>query len=620
MSDLHERDPQLQGPNTGGFFSRLWSMMGLAKHPNSLEDIADTDADMMRSDDQWSSYFRMSADRTERYRLFEEMDSFGIVAAILDLYSEETTQPDYDKQRSVWIESKNAKVVKAGDDCLRNIRIEDTISAIVREVCKNGDSFRRLIYATEKGVLGWKYVDAVKVHRVQDKFDRLIGYREDGKKFRGERKRAISWPWDYVHYRLLGRNAASEYGSSLLEPMFRSWRSMSISEDALIMLRLRRASDRNIVYVDVGEMEEHDAINYVNLWRKKFRKHEFIDPSSKDYKKRYNPLTPVEDVFMPVRGEQGLSKVESLAGMGGDLGAIYDIDHHRRMFMGAAKVPGAYAGFEGEINAKSTLMQQDVRFARTCKRIRRAAIYGTRMVVDTHLALLPQFSEIQADKMAEETAYVLQMSPISYLDEFERLELIQLRYEIVNAMSTLAETMQIDPKVWATYILTDFAKLPEDMVLKLVAKTGAPLPPEEMVSPQMRMKILQEHGPDALRQIVEPMGVTGHYGLSKEEQRKVAECIHKSPMLRKVISEVSEYYEDDLQEMALRQQDFSLCPPIVDGKPLQITDDYKDDTAAKTLLEDIASCSKPPTENEKSSEAMNDKDSILNEGEGSTSS
>ena len=588
-------DDQMPMPTSQPWFTRMLGVFGLTRHPKSMDDNEGGPSDPVTSTSEiWNRMFALAQDRRQRYQIYDEMDTFGMVQAVLDLYSEETTQPDYDKGRSVWIESPDGKVVEAGHECFTNCRIEDVIPAVVRETSKYGDAIRRLIYQSGKGVLAWKHVEPHKAHRLVDKYSRLIGFREDGQKFRGK-QRSTSWPWDYVHFRMLGRDEKSEYGSSLLEPMFRPWRQLVLSEDAMLIYRLRRAPDRNIVYVDVGDMDEHEAVNYINYWRKKFRKHEFVDPASNQYKKLYNPLTPVEDIFFPVRKDEERSRVEQFSGGSADPGNVYDIDYFRNTFFATAKVPKAYMGFEGEINAKATLMQQDVRFARTCKRVRKSAVYGLRNLCDIHYTL-------RGFDM-EKIKYIVQMSPISFLDEFERLELIQLRYQIVDAMSQLAQTMQIDPKVWATYILTDFAKLPDEMVTKLVKNVGkAPVAPggeggfPEGVTPAQRFKILNEHGEDMLRMVTEPMGTEGYTQLTEEEQKAIASCIHKSPALRKVVGDISEYYQDDFDGILIGQTDPSILPPASEGVSIQ--DDYADDKAAKELKEDIENLKnkKPVTE------------------------
>ena len=612
---MAQDDEMLANPHSEGFFYRLMRLFGLTSHPVTM-DRDEIGEDEGGAKDWWKNYFLLTRDRRERYRIFDEMDSFGLVSSVLDLYAEEVTQADYDKQRAIWIESTNPDMIRSGDECLRNLRMEDVISSIVRETCKYGDSMRRMIYETGKGVLGWIHVEPHRVDRIEDKYSRLIGFRESSKKYR-QKQRNTSWPWDYSHFRLLGKDEFSKYGTSILEAMFRPWRQLILGEDALLIYRLRRAPDRNMIFVDVGDMEEHEAIQYVNAWRKRFRKHEFIDPSSAEYKKQYNPLTPIEDIFMPIRGDEGRSRVENMSGSG-NMGDVYDIDHFRNVFFGTARVPKAVLGFEGEINAKATLMQQDVRFARTGKRIRRMAIYGVRGALDTHFTLMStEKHKGKFDPFTKGNEYLVQMSPISYLDEFERLELMQLRFQIVEAMSALGQTMQIDPKIWATYILTDFAKLPDDMVAKLVAKTGQAPPGggAESLTQRQRLKVLQEFGPDMLKQITENIGTEGYYELSKEERRSMAEAIHNSPTLRKVVADIAEYYEDDLiDEASMRRQiDPSLGNIIVLGKPIQ--DDYEDDEAAKELKEDLEEQQATLTEDdeEEKGESLNE-DQELEDG------
>jgi len=583
--------PAQSQPHQVGWFWRLFGLYNKQHHPIPAEfDEPDELLSTGRIYEWWQKQFSISSDRRERYRIFEEMDTFDLIMAILDVYSEETTQPDYDRGQSVWIESKSANMVKAGMECLRNVQAEDRITAITRRMLKYGDAFRRLIYQTGKGVLGWKHASTASVHRVEDKFSRLIGFREDGKTFR-HKKRPISWPWDYLHYRLLGKYEETGYGTSFCENLFRPWRQLTLGEDALLMYRLRRAPDRNMVFVDVGNMEDHDAMEYLNAWRKRFRKHEFIDPSSPEYKKQYNPLTPIEDVFMPTR-EGNNSRVDNLAGSA-NMGEIYDIDHYRRKFFGAAKVPQAYFGFEGDINAKATLMQQDVRFARTCKRIRKSQLYAFRQLLDVHYTLLPNTpGDMSYDFTQQGNEYLVQMSPISYLDEWERIELVQLRYQLVDSMANLSQSLQIDAKTWAVYVLVNFAKLPEDLVTKLIKQTPKGPPGgeggeeggefESGITAKQRANILDKHGPDVLRQVTEGMDMNA-WEPSKKEVKIMSEALHQSPMLRKVLGDITEVSMEDMVDI---QTDPSVLPPTTGGKI--IVDTVGNDKAAKQLEEDVA--------------------------------
>jgi hypothetical protein len=577
-------------------------MYSRQSHPVTVTTQGDEAGILAEQTQEWFiKHLQIARDRKERYRIFDEMDTFGLVSGILDVYAEESTQKDYDRQRSVWIESKSQGMITAGDECLRNVQMEDHVSFIARREAKRGDAFQRMIYQNGKGVLGWKLAHADKVHRLEDKFGRLIGFREDGQTYR-QKKRKVSWPWDYIHFRLLGKYEEAGYGTALLDSMFRPWRQMTLAEDSVLMYRMRRAPDRNLILVDVGNMEEHEAVQYLNAWRKRFRKFEFIDPASPNYKKQYNPLTPLEDVFVAMRRDN-TTRIESLSGSG-NMGELYDLDHFRNKFFGAAKVPKAYFGFEGEINAKATLIQQDVRFARTAKRLQRSVMYGIRQLLEMHYILLAQDANTwNFDFNKPDKAFLVQMSPISYLDEWERLELVELRYRIVEAMSRLATDLQLDPRVWAIYILLNYAKLPEDLVMKLISKT-----PDEPITTQgaggggfggfesfpARLKgALQSVDPDQRSVILENMSPVGMYPLAPKEKVAIARAMHQSPELRKVVGDIAYYHEDEGEDAAdhrvlresLQQVDPAILPPMTGG--VALADDYEDDPEAKQLKEDM---------------------------------
>lgn len=573
-------------PHRLGWFHSLLGLYDRESRPiAALWDDLDGDDTTGRAD-QLARFLTVGNDRQAKYRTFDEMDTYGLPSAILDVYAEEATQRDYDKGVSVWIESKAAHMVEAGQNALHNCQVEDKIAPIVRRVCKYGDGFQRLLYATGEGVMGWRMSPTLAMTRHEDKYGRLVGFSENSKKYR-QGQRDVSWPWDYVQFRLLGKDEESGYGTSLLQSMFQDWRRMVLTEEAILMYRLRRMPDRNLIQVNVGNMEEHEAMAYVNAFRKKMRKNEMVDPASANYRKNFNPLTPFEDIFLPLT-EGREHRVETLSGAG-NIDQIFDLEHFRDAFFGAAKVPKAYFGFEGDINAKATLIQQDVRFARSVKRVQRAALYGLRQLLDIHYTLLAQPEDKgKFDFRKKENAYLVQMAPISYLDEFQRLELVQLRFQIVDAMSNLAATMQLDPRIWATYVLLNYAKLPEETVLKLIKKTPDTIPPVTGGGPAFEK--LSEARKKQILDFKSDMSVGT---LTEQEQLAIAKCVHSSPGLRKSISAWAEFSMDDADMLAesIRQTDPSLVPPVFGKGTLR--DSAEETNEAKLLMEDLKTLQNP---------------------------
>lgn len=1111
------------------WYWRLLNYFGRIGHPVTGEDV---EADEQENNDQFSKWFNeqltLSNDRITRYSIFYQMDATDLIAAFMDVYAEEVTQLDYEKQRTVWIESKHSQMIRAGDTCLQNIMIEDRITALARRTALLGDNFRRLIYATGKGVLGWKFAPPEKTHRIEDKYDRLVGFREDGRQFRGPRKHSVSWPWDYVHFRLLGREDDTVYGSSAAAPMFRPWRQLCLCsksliwtadgpkriedvqpgditychdyvtganrktkvvavspmgvqstvtihtpghcitatpnhgmlvrtaggemlykeaakiicdgtehdsadslvvplagepdgadyervtsiepagermtydlqvdddvhnfvangvvshntmlEDADMMWQLKKAQDRNLIMVDVGQMDEVEAQERLNRWQKKFRGPEFIDPASPKYAKQYKPWGMLQDIFMGVRGETDTSRVEQLPGSSTQLSPDMK-DYYRNKLFGVAKIPKAYLGFEGEIdcfrldtmipcldgksrtlgeiiekfettgwspyvyswdevsgkivpgrvtwagrrvkpsqqvevtlddgskhvctndhrwylldgrqleagklesgmqllplrrklidaksyhgyerlydpyggselthlrvadtawpgmratmvdpdvhhrrgkrnndprrlqvlesqehcdihgidrvrtlrrymkrhgpwnkgvtkhsgdpraaglrqttyvdgkcltcgepftvcmmrrrkkfcsstcagaygaagrvetgrvltqcqqckgtfsatrsrldggkdrycsrachaaackearskpcgycgntfdpgskpqrefcsktcsnlsrnkqrsgliplpnhtvvsvrvlddvyetgditvegyhnffvgdastggvlvhNSKATLLMQDVRFSRTMKRLRRCLIYGIRQTLDIHYSLCVNEDDDASKYDIERNPYTVMMPPISYLDEWERLELVQLRYTLIEQMAGLGQAMQVNPEAWTTYILLHYAKLPEDVV-RLLTKKSDSAPP--MAGPpggggNGMFGGAESNGEDHdrnLTTLVEkkfgkrlrgPHRWVGFAELSDAEKSKIHEAIDRSPKLRLLIEGVRNYHDDDdADNPGERQTDPSVLPPrTVDGVSITLSDGVADDAEARILLED----------------------------------
>ncbi len=450
-------------------------IFGLGGHPltnetkDEREDVPNLgQASLAHLTTAAASLVKVPQSRKQWYNEYELMDEESLIRSLLSAWAEESTQPDYDTRHSAWVESKDADVMKAGMECFDRLKVDENVLGMARGIAKYGDLFRALVYQTGKGVVGWHTIYPSLVTRIEDSYNRLVGFRVKGHEFRGSRKRETSWPWDIVHFRrwiadnMVKDDPRGIYGTSLLRDVYRAFKDMQLTEDAILLYRLRRAPDRNMILVDVGNIEESEGTNVVNRWVHRFRHAMHMNPVQGAYRHQMNPLNPLEDMFFPMR-KDSTTRVEQLQGSG-NMEDIGDLQYRRDKFFGAAGTPKAYFGFEGDINAKATLQQQDVRFARKLKSLQYAVATGLRGTLDINFALIsPEFSQ-----KAMSSEYVVQMSPISYLDEWERLELVEMRYRILDAMVRLGMDLQLDMKTWAFYLLTSYGKLPEDMVMKLV--------------------------------------------------------------------------------------------------------------------------------------------------------
>lgn len=427
--------------------------------PSSQKPDPDADLDDVDKDGGLSRIKR--TDRPRAYQIYDMMAQFDLVASVLEAYAEDATQLDQTTGRTMWIETSDKALQQKLTVALDNLKLEERLPSIAYNLAKRGDHFRRLAYKSGEGVLGWRVQPAANVSRMEDKYDRLVGFKQTHMKFRTGNSSEISWPWDYMHFRLLGRSEDSLYGSSMLDPMFRPWRQMVLTEDAALQYRLQRSPDRYAVWVDVGQQPPERQASVLNRWRARFSRREYVDPASGQYQQKWNPLAPLENLFLPLAQDQ-TTRIDTLPG-GGDMGQMFDLDYYLNKFFGASRAPKAYFGFEGDINAKATLSQQDVRFARGVKRLQRSLMTTVRTALDVHLALVDG-----PDKRSDD--WLVKMTPPSYLDELDRLDLLRSRTEIADILLRQGDQMRVDPKVWSLYVMVHYLRIPADVVYRATRK------------------------------------------------------------------------------------------------------------------------------------------------------
>jgi intein/homing endonuclease len=119
----------------------------------------------------------------------------------------------------------------------------------------------------------------------------------------------------------------------------------TLIEDAMLVYRLVRAPERRVFYVDVGNMPPENVSTYVEQLRKSMKTTQIVDKSSGKIDLRYNPQAIEEDFYIPVRGSDTGTKIESLAG-GQNTSAVEDVEYLQKKLIAALKIPRAYLGYD----------------------------------------------------------------------------------------------------------------------------------------------------------------------------------------------------------------------------------------------------------------------------------
>ena len=392
---------------------------------NSSEPMASTALEIFRrahSDVYNSTLSAYGAfDRMSRYSDFSEMEATPEIASALDIYAEETTSVD-DKGRSLHIYSENRMIQELLDDLFYDtLNIEFNLCMWVRNLCKYGDFFLFNDVSPEYGIINAFPIAISEIER-EEGFD---PNNPSAVRFRWlTQGNSVLENWQISHFRLLGNDAFLPYGSSVLESARRIWRQLILIEDAMLVYRVIRAPERRVFYIDVGNVPPENVGEYLEQAQSSLKRNQVIDKTTGQVDLRYNPLSVDEDYFLPVRGGESGTKIDTLAG-GQNTAAIEDVEYIQKKLFAALKIPRAYLGYDEDVGAKATLAQEDIRFSRTIQRIQKTVIAELNKMAMIHLFCHGYEGEDLID-------FDLKLSNPSSIAQQQKLELIRSKFEIAG--------------------------------------------------------------------------------------------------------------------------------------------------------------------------------------------
>ena len=340
----------------------------------------------------WQTYnerFNYHSNKLELYTDYEAMDKDSIISSVLDIYSDEATLKN-DMGDVLRISSSDEKIKKTLHNLFYDVlNIEFNLWSWVRGMNKYGDYYLYLDIDDELGIVNVSPLSTYETRREE-------GYDLDNPysvRFEVEQQNtnAISQrnetkfleSFQVAHFRLLTDTNFLPYGRSLLEGARKTWKQLILMEDAMMIHRIMRAPEKRIFKIDIGNIPPAEVDTYMQNIIDQMKKTPYIDESTGEYNLKFNLQNMLEDYYLPVRGGQSGTEIDSLSGM--EFGGIDDIEYLKNRMMAALKVPKAFIGYEEGVEGKATLAQQDIRFARSVERIQKIVLSELTKIAIVHL-------------------------------------------------------------------------------------------------------------------------------------------------------------------------------------------------------------------------------------------
>jgi hypothetical protein len=195
----------------------------------------------------------------------------------------------------------------------------------------------------------------------------------------------------------------------------------------MLIQRIMRAPERRKYLIDIGNLPDDEVDAYMEKLIANTKKEPYIDPATGDYNLRFNLMNSIEDIYIPVRGGDTGTQIDTLAGLTND-GFMEDIQYIENKLFTQLKIPKAYLGKEegGTGESKGTLAAQDSRFANGIIRIQDVLISELEKIGYIHLTY-QGFSE------SEIGDFSLSMSNPSMIHQRQQIDILNEKFNLVQS-------------------------------------------------------------------------------------------------------------------------------------------------------------------------------------------
>jgi hypothetical protein len=396
--------------------------------------------------------------RTQLYSDYDVMDTDAIVASALDIIADECTLKN-EMGEVLQIRSSDEDIQKILYNLFYDVlNIEFNLWSWARQMCKYGDFFLKLEIAEKLGVYNVIPYTAYHIMR-QENYDRenpssiRFKFSPDGYVGGSGQLNTLSQNdsgtyfenYEVAHFRLLTDVNYLPYGRSYIEPARKLFKQYTLMEDAMLIHRISRAPEKRIFYINVGSIPPNEVENFMKKTISTMKKTPYIDQQTGEYNLKYNMQNMLEDFYIPVRGNDNATKIETTKGL--EYNGIEDVNYLRDKLFAALKVPKAFMGYEKDLSGKATLAAEDIRFARTIDRLQRIMLSELYRIALVHLYTQGYSGETL-------TNFEITLTTPSIIYDQERVALMKEKVELAK---TIMES-QLLPTDWIYHNVFHFSE------------------------------------------------------------------------------------------------------------------------------------------------------------------
>ena len=401
--------------------------------------------------------------RVQLYSDYEAMDTDPIIASAHDIISDETTIKN-DQGEVLAIKSSDENIQRVLYNLFYDVlNIEFNLWSWTRNMLKYGDFFLKLEIAEKFGV--YNVLPYTVYHMIRHEGndpenpskvtfqlepDGITAASDPNYRKRPNQKSITFDNYEIAHFRLLSDTSYLPYGRSYLEPARKIYKQVNLMEDAMLIHRIMRAPEKRMFYINVGSIPPNEVEQFMQRTINQMKKTPYVDQNTGEYNLKFNMQNMMEDFYLPVRGGDTSTRIETTKGL--DYDGTTDVQYLQSKLFAALKIPKAYFGYEGDLQGKATLAAEDIRFARTVERIQK--IMESEL---TKIALVHLYTQGFTGESL--TNFEIKLSTASIIFDQEKVALLKEKVDLASQMT--------DTKLFSSdYIYENIFDMSEDQYME----------------------------------------------------------------------------------------------------------------------------------------------------------
>lgn len=399
----------------------------------------------------------------DRYQEYYEMSRDDVIGSALEIFADDSTQMDTDTSRRITVVCKKTNLRKDIEAFLESMNIDSRLWSWAYDTATYGDKFVKIIRDKKGNILYLEDVgdpsEIMDLHYLgmRVNFAREVPSEERNKHSRSTKDEYEFYGKDeYVHFMIPSSEKSDKFyvevtdpktgqldtrkyqvirGISIIDKARESHRILSLLEDSMLAARIAKAEYFRIYNIEVGETSNPaQSRKLITKVKNMFDSKPRMNTNTGSYTS-YKSLRPIGDpIFNPVRGGKG--SIEHTE-VGGDfeVKSLVDIDYFKDKKFSALKVPKVMLGFDdgnlmGGNLGDTTATLQDMRYARSVKKVSSAVAHGVKDIVNLWLKSLGRHADVDQ--------FEIVLTSPSSSEEIMRLKELELRLDTVSKVVDLS--------------------------------------------------------------------------------------------------------------------------------------------------------------------------------------